>query len=671
MPSHAPTVTAAGAAFLAWLRTPRPEAAVGIWRAGHQPRPEQEPERTPGRRLVGGALLSGLLAWLVWSLLYDGYLGLWWLVPLDLLAPDDWVHGRSGPGLLRVTYYGYYALVVAVLVAAAARAGRWAEVWRRYAAARLTAASPAKAALLLPGEDPALWPHLRAAGAAAAADRLTTDAVAGLMGDVDHARITQAWTAVRAGHRTLEDFVRAVLRDGAAACGHPSGARDLPGRSAPHDLVTHQVRIGTAADTDRNPWAYRAAGVAVGPDTVGTSLLVVGPAGPNGTGRIVRPVTEAMGVQALAGRAAVVVVGTAADHGPPCAYDVVVRLGDPASPHALNLYGGITDPDEAAAVLAEALTGDLAHDRDAGAQRTAAVLRQLLGPFAAAYGRLPVLDELRQLLDGTPGRLPEVRRLLEAAGHTGMMRDLDARVRQSSMPGDAAMLLADRLALLDRPAFSNSLAATGGYCLRDVDRPVRVRIELPTRGHADVPRVLARLVLAQYLAAVTHRANRSLLACLVLDDAPGTITTAAVHGIQRLRTAHACTVLALRTLDDVTPALRAPLLGAIGCRVATAGLTAADGRHFADAWGTAWTETRAVTDRQIIAETAAGRALHLVRQAVTGTAPTARAVTVQQVERDRWSASDLAHTLPAGHAVISLTDTAGHRTPPLLVDLQH
>jgi hypothetical protein len=120
MPSYAPTVTVAGAAYLAWLRAPRPEAAVGVWRAGHQPRPEQEPERAPGRRLVGGALLSGLLVWVVWSLLYDGYLGLWWLVPLDLLAPDDWVHGRSGPGFLRVTYYGYYALVIAVLVVAAA-----------------------------------------------------------------------------------------------------------------------------------------------------------------------------------------------------------------------------------------------------------------------------------------------------------------------------------------------------------------------------------------------------------------------------------------------------------------------------------------------------------------------------------------------------------------------
>ncbi|MEU2780114.1 hypothetical protein ABZ646_46830 [Streptomyces sp. NPDC007162] len=48
-------------------------------------------------------------------------------------------------------------------------------------------------------------------------------------------------------------------------------------------------------------------------------------------------------------------------------------------------------------------------------------------------------------------------------------------------------------------------------------------------------------------------------------------------------------------------------------------------------------------------------------------------MTVRRVERDRWSASALAlaHTLPAGHAVISLTTTTGQRTRPALVGLQH
>jgi hypothetical protein len=60
----------------------------------------------------------------------------------------------------------------------------------------------------------------------------------------------------------------------------------------------------------------------------------------------------------------------------------------------------------------------------------------------------------------------------------------------------------------------------------------------------------------------------------------------------------------------------------------------------------------------------------MLRRVITGKAPTARAVTVRQVERERWSASELAHGVPAGHAVLSLTDVRGEHAPPLLVDLR-
>ena len=46
------------------------------------------------------------------------------------------------------------------------------------------------------------------------------------------------------------------------------------------------------------------------------------------------------------------------------------------------------------------------------------------------------------------------------------------------------------------------------------------------------------------------------------------------------------------------------------------------------------------------------------------------AVTRRQVERERWSASELAHSVPPGHAVLSLTDVTGKHAPPLLVDLR-
>lgn len=104
--------------------------------------------------------------------------------------------------------------------------------------------------------------------------------------------------------------------------------------------------------------------------------------------------------------------------------------------------------------------------------------------------------------------------------------------------------------------------------------------------------------------------------------------------------------------------------------MALAGLTPWDGQDFAEVWGKEWIEARDVTDRQIIAETPAGKVLHAVRRVITGKAPTARAVTVRQVERERWSASELAHGVPPGHAVLSLTTVKGEHAPPLLVDLR-
>ncbi|MFJ7151809.1 ATP-binding protein [Streptomyces sp. NPDC100445] len=663
-----------GSAFLAWLRTPRPEAAPGVWRFGYRPRPEQEPQQIPTRQLLSGAVIAFLVGWLVWSLLWNNYLGGWWVLPLELFTPDSWRQSddRVGNAIL---WYSYYTLIALAILLVVGRIGRWGEVWRRYGPPAWNPAAPQTALPATPEHDPAAWPELRQAGAYEAAERLAGEARAGLMRDVDHARISRAWQAVRSGRFALAAFTGAVLKDGAAACPHPSGDRDLPARQARHDLLTAQVRLGTAADDPRNPYHYRGAGLALGPDLLGTSLLAVGPAGSGKTGALVRPLAESLCLHALAGRAAVVVVGAAgAGLGPAEAYDVVVRVGHPDSEHDLDLYGGTTDPDEAAAILAEALVGDLADPHPGSdTRRSTTVLAQLLGPFRAVHDRFPSVPELRQLLDGAPGPLAALRKALTDTGHSSLLRELDARERQLSHPGDVGAVLADRIALLDRPAFAQFFDTSGEsrpFSLRALDHPVRVRIDLPQRGHADASRILARLVLAQFTAAVTVREDRSLFACLLLDDASGVVTPEAVRGIQRLRSVNAGTVLTLRTLDDAPRPLRGPLLGATGCRMALSGLTPWDGQDFAEVWGKEWTETRDVTDRQIIAETPAGKAVHMLRRVITGQAPTARAVTVRQVERERWSASELAHGVPAGHAVLSLTTVRGEHAPPLLVDLR-
>ncbi|QGV78215.1 ATP-binding protein [Streptomyces ficellus] len=657
-PRHAPEPAGGGTAQ--WLRAPRPAAEPGVWRFGHRPRPEEEPEAVPARRLFAGAVIALLSGWLLWSLLWNGYLGYYWLWPLLVLTPDEW---RTQPGTWATASYVYYALVGGGLLVFFARIGHVPEIWRRYARKKDTPPPPPP-----PGADPVDWPELRDAGLTEAAQRLAEATRSGALRDVDYARIRRAWQGVRTHPDRLAAFTDAVRVHGPAACAHPSGVRDLPVRTAAHDLATAQVRIGTAADHPRNPYARRTTGVALEPAVLGTSLVAVGPAGSGKTVRLVRPVVESLCLQALANRAAVVAVTA---HGsalaPDQAFDVIVSVGRPDSSHDLDLYGGADDPDEAARMLAEALVGDLVPD----SRRAATALAQLIGPYRVAHGHFPAVPELRELLGGAPGALAALREAV--ADDPAQLRELDARQRQAERGDDVGVLLAERIAFLDRPAFARFFT-TGPeghrFSLRAVEHPLRVRVDLPERGHAEASRIVARLLLAQFTEAALGRADRSLFACLVLDDATYTVTADSVRAVQRLRSANAGVVLALRTLEDVPEALRGPLLGAVGCRMAFAGIASWDGGRFAETWGTEWVQTRDVTNRQIISDEPLTKALHFMRRLVTGKAATAEAVTVREVERQRWSASDLAHAVPPGHAVLSLTGVRGEHVPPLLVDLR-
>ncbi|WP_327234235.1 ATP-binding protein [Streptomyces sp. NBC_01317] len=661
-PEHRPVT---GPTLRDWLHVPRVHAGPGTWAYGHVVRADQEPERAPLRQLISGALISLLAGVLLWSLIYNGYLGSVWVWPLLAFTPDSWPGTTTGETSLKV----YYALMIIVMLVVFGRLGRWAELARRLLGPRTqnTATAPAPPG---PEDDLAEWPELRAAGQGEIAARLAAEVRDGRMNDVDYTRIRRAWQSVRADPSRLTAFTDEVRAHGAAACVHPSHARDLPVRAARHDLLGRQVLLGTVQDGQRNPYARRGTGLALDPDLLGTSLLAVGPPGTGKTRALVRPVVESLALQALAGRAAVIAVcATGTRLGPDDAYDVVVGLGDPASAYDLDLYGGTNDPDEAATLLAEGLVGDLA---DTDGRRATTALAQLLGPFRAAHDRLPSVPELRELLDGEPTALAALREALDTKGQYGMRRELDTRERQSGTPGDPGPALADRIALLDRPAFAGFFDTSGRtrpFSLRTLEHPLRVRIDLPERGHAEASRMLARLVLAQFTANAAVRADRSLFACLVLDDATRTLTAGTLRGVQRLRSANAGAVLTLRTLDDVPEALHTSLLGAVGCRMAFSGITTWDGKRFAEAWGTEWVETRDVTQRTVFADQPLTRAIHAFRKLVTGKAVTTDAVTVRQVERERWSASDLAHAVPAGHAVLSLRTVGGEHAPPLLVDL--
>ncbi|WP_367320519.1 ATP/GTP-binding protein [Streptomyces sp. HUAS ZL42] len=618
------------------------------------------------------ALLAALAALLALSLVFpNAFPGVGW----DALPVVDPVFSlvvliSGGYDLFRSQLFtdSLYALITLLVVWPFARIGGW---WA-YARERLAARRHAADRTAPPPADlpRAHWPELREAGQHEAADLLTAEVAGGRMNDVDCARVEHAWTAARREAR-LAAFRDTVLRQGAAAWIHPSGARDLPHRSARHDLLEAQVRIGKWAAAERAPRAYHGAGAALGPDVLGTSLLAVGPSGAGKTRHLIEPVTESLALQALTGRCAVVAVSEA---GTPLAddsaFDVIVRIGDRASVHDLDPYAESDDPDEAAAVLAEGLVGDLGA---VDTQSAATALAQLLGPYREVHGRFPTLPVLRELLEGEPAALSALQEALAGDEHTVMRRELEARIRQTGGAGDTGRALADRLALLNRPAFAGFFGGGGTprpFSLRAIaHHPLRVRVDLPEQGHEEAARLLTRLVLAQF-GAVVRDGRRPHFACLVLDDATGTVTTGSVRRIQRLRSQNAGVVLALRTVGDVPEALHGPLYGAVGCRMAFSGVTTWDGSRFAQAWGTEWVETRDVAKHTVFADQPMTRAIHALRKLVTGKAVTTDAVTVRQVERERWSASELAHEVPPGHAVLSLTTVEGEHAPPLLVDLR-
>ncbi|GAA4849312.1 ATP-binding protein [Kitasatospora terrestris] len=651
-PFHLPT----------WATTPRPPTPPGIYRPHYTPKPPTDPETTAlaAGPLLLRAVLNLLVAW--FAFIYGVQLAIQLLAVFGLTFTET---STAVPAVLTLN-----VLVGAAVIKIFGRMGMWLEVWRRWVTPLLTRT-------VTQGEpDPALadsatavdpWKDLR--GMPEVVGRLQGEAV----GDVDFVRIHQAWRSVAGDAALAAEFVRQVAARGAAACAHPSEARDLPGRRGTHDLLTGQVRLGTAEDVVKNPAAHRGAGFALDPGTLGTSLLAVGPAGTGKTAGLARPVAEALCLQALAGAACAVVVGAEeADLGPDAWYDVVIAPADPAAPYGLDLFGAAPSADEAAARLADALLPDELASR-AESARTA--MQQVVGPFLAGCGRYPGVRELRGLLAGEPEGWAALVEALRAAGRAAEFEaDVQQRVRQHGRADDPGALLADRLALLDRPAlaagFSGGPQAKPAFAMRVLEHPLRVRVKLPERSHPEAARILSRLLLGQFVQAATARADRTLFAGLVLDDASAAVDPQTVRGLQRLRGANAGAVLVLRTLADLPEALRAPLFGAVGCRMAFPGIAPWDGKLFSEAWGTHLVKETAVTHTPDTSGGLLRRTGRMVRKLLSGTTAQTRSVTTREVERHRWSPSELAHALPTGHAVVSLTSVAGEQVPPLLVDLR-
>ncbi|MDH6113162.1 hypothetical protein P3T36_006525 [Kitasatospora sp. MAP12-15] len=659
-----------GGRLAGWATAPRAELGPGIYRYGYR---ATNPAHAEAAAVPSGPLLlRAVLNLLVGAAVYLNGADLM----AELLGETLGIRHVPEPYAIPVLLLENIPFVVIVILIFG-RMGRWSEVWRRYGAPLLARTVTQESAAVgdveetLP-QDP--WGALRAGGLGDVLGVVVEDGVRGDVGDVDYVRIHRVWQEVLAQPRLVGAFGEQLALRGAAACAHPSEARDLPVRVAEHDLLAGQVRLGTAQDVPKNPAAHRGAGFALDQQVLGTSLLAVGPAGTGKTARLARPVAEALCLQALARTACVVVVGAAgADLGPDGGYDVVIAPGDPSSAYGLDLYGAAHDPDEAAARLADALLPDELALR---AESARIALQQVVGPFHAGYGRYPSVRELRALLGGEPESWEELVKELRAGGRLPAHEpDVQHRRRQHGRADDPGALLADRLALLDRPAFAGCFSPSGAdakpaFAMRALEHPLRVRVKLPERSHPEAARMLSRLVVGQFVQAAAAREDRSLFAGLVVDDASAALDTGTVQGLVRMRGANAGAVLLLRSLVDLPEALRVPLFGAVGCRMAFPGIAPWDGKLFSEAWGTVLVRERAVT---LAPDTSGGmlrKAGRVARKMLSGTAAQTESVTTREVERERWSPSDLAHALPAGHAVVSLATVGGEQVPPVLVDLR-
>jgi hypothetical protein len=367
----------------------------------------------------------------------------------------------------------------------------------------------------------------------------------------------------------------------------------------------------------------------------------------------------------------VVIDASGTDLDLPGVYDIDIDATKPDEPWGFDLFGGATVPDEAADRLAGALLDSNSGDAPAAdAARNA--LDAVLGAYHALQGHYPTLRELIDLLADSAA-LGALRVEAEVAGDQDALRRVAVRERQLSEGtagrADPAAPVIERLRLLDRPALVELFDGKPlRFAMRDIDRPLRVRVALPESTHPQAARILARLAIAQFVQVVAApNADRSVFKGLIVDGAGRFVDSYVVQGLQRARAANAGLVLLAQSMREFPEELRATVFANTGCKAVFAGVDPQDATYVADWWGKNWVAETTVTTGTSTTQQNRERLRVLTgNQSITYQ----HSVATKAVERYVWSPSEVINDIPVGHALITLATPDGIRTGPILVNLR-
>ncbi|MEV6270626.1 TraM recognition domain-containing protein [Kribbella sp. NPDC051936] len=499
------------------------------------------------------------------------------------------------------------------------------------------------------------------------AEHLDELAVGADFGDVDRARIAHRIALASHDPKELDILSEAVLREHGSALVHPSRQRNLPvPRFALHNLLAGQVRLGEVVPDHRSDYGI-SGDFGLDLDVLRTSLLVIGPPGSGKTRGIAIPIVEHLSLAALTGKASMVVVDPkSTDFAYDGWFDVTI---DPLNPTCgFSLFGGSRTADVAADRLASALlpprvTDDKAYFIDASKN----ALYGCLEPFHAGYERWPTVRELLGLLRADQSAMDGVKSRLKGPGAKDLKALLDTRRTQVHRSADPAASLVERFALLDRPSLRRLLDHPGPtFQMRDLDRPVRVRVSLPEAEYPDASRILARLVVSQFVQITSSsEADRSIFKGLVIDEAGRFVDDYVARGVQKLRSNNAGLVLLTQTMTDFPPEVRATVFGSTGCKAVFGGIDPVDAEVFSR-----WFGEQYVTETTINRSATSGVRYDEYGSASGRTESQTAGYSARRVERARWTVSDIITGVPAGHALVSLARSNGVRVGPVLVNLR-